>query len=188
MSQRWLLDTSAYSRRHIPAVARNVARRVESGEELLISAPTLLELLRTPLGSDVAGERSRLSEAFEVLPLSASSGELAAEAMAELACAGRDGHRLPVPDLLTAALASEHELGVLHLDSHFDELSGTDCLHFKSVAACAPDEIDEVTGRSPATRQRQLRRSLNAALSRLPIERAEALLVEFVAQTTAAAA
>ena len=37
--------------------------------------------------------------------------------------AARGAHRLPIPDVLIAACAQQHGLGVLHLDRHFDLLS-----------------------------------------------------------------
>jgi predicted nucleic acid-binding protein len=183
---RWLLDTSAYTRRHIPAVKDALRRHVESGDELCFATPTLLELLRTPRGEAVAGERDALREAFEVVALSERTGELAADAMVSLAANTTDGHRLPVADLLTAALAAEGGLGVLHVDKHFDRLATAGGLGFPSAAVCSVDDLARVAQQSPAARQRELRRTLNGLLSRLPVERAEQLLAEFTAHARAA--
>ncbi len=180
MIARWLLDTSAYSRRHIPVVREDLAQRLDAGEELCLSAPTLLELLRTPRGTRVAAERETLGDAFAIVGLTERTGELAADAMVKLAAHTTDGHRLPVADLLTAALAAERGLGVLHIDKHFDRLATIGDLDFKSAPACSSSDLTDIKGTSPAARQRELRRTLHATLSRLPSVRAEELLTEFI--------
>ena len=53
--------------------------------------------------------------------MDATTFATARAALRELAALG--AHRLPVPDLLIAACAQQHGLGVLHLDRHFDLLA-----------------------------------------------------------------
>ena len=55
----------------------------------------------------------------------------ALDAQHQLARAGH--HRLPPVDLLVAALADRHELGVLHYDADYDILARRTDLRFDSV-------------------------------------------------------
>lgn len=55
----------------------------------------------------------------------------ALDAQAQLARIGH--HRLPPVDLLIAALADRHELGVLHYDDDYDLIAETTDLRFESV-------------------------------------------------------
>jgi len=180
VTPRWLVDTSAYTRRHIPAVRDGLAQCLDAGEELCLTAPTLLELLRTPRGTRVAAERDTLTAAFDIVALTERTGELAADAMVKLAAHSADSHRLPIADLLTAALAAERGFGVLHVDKHFDRLATIGDLDFKSAPACSSSDLTDIKDTSPAARQRELRRTLHATLSRLPSVRAEELLKEFI--------
>ncbi|MGO9901939.1 MAG: hypothetical protein ACLP0J_20145 [Solirubrobacteraceae bacterium] len=173
---RWLLDTSAYARRRPPAVSRAFAQRLTAGEELLLPAPTLLELLRTPRGGEVAALRDELADTFELVGFTDNTAQLAAYAMVDLAERDADSHRLPVADLLNAALAVENQCGVLHLDRHYERAART--LGFEAEWVCDPAEIKNRED-SPAERQRSLRRELYTVLSRLPMDRAERLLAEF---------
>jgi hypothetical protein len=38
--------------------------------------------------------------------------------------AAKSRHRVPIPDLLIAACAHQHQAAVLHLDRHYDTLAG----------------------------------------------------------------
>lgn len=182
--RRWLLDTSAYSRRGVRVVGDELARRLDAGDELCLSAPVLLELLRAPRGAAVAAALEGLTDAFEVVALTPNTTKLAAEAMVTLAERSPDAHRLPIADLLTAAQASELGFGVLHVDHDFDVLS-TSGLQFESEMVCSPDDLPSGTQQSPAARQRELRRVLNRTLSQLSIDDAQRLLGSFVEQAQA---
>lgn len=174
---RWIVDTSAWSRRGQKKVADQLAEVVRRGDELAFSPPVLIEVLRGPQGAAVAEERAKLTADVPVLPLSADTFELAADAMEKLAEHSPEGHRVPISDLVTAVIAHEHGVGVLHCDGHFKLLSEHAGLSFPEDEL----EFDPPDGSSnPAARQRELKGQLNQALHQLPIDEAERFLEEAV--------
>lgn len=178
---RWLVDTSAWARRDQPEVAEKLQALLGSGDELALSPPVLLELLRGPQDQAVAEERQALTEAMQVIPADARTFELAADAMERLARHAPVAHRLPVTDLVTAALAHQHGLGVVHCDGDYAEIAEHGGLKFK----CRRIELEAGGGeskRSVAARQRELRRELFQLLHRASIEEAEAFLERAVEQ------
>jgi predicted nucleic acid-binding protein len=60
-------------------------------------------------------------DTFRELRVDAETIAVARTAQRELATKSR--HRLPVPDLLIAACAHQHQANVLHLDRHYDTLA-----------------------------------------------------------------
>lgn len=174
---RWIVDTSAWSRRGQQKVTDQLENVVRRGDELAFSPPVLIEVLRGPQGADVAEERARLTADVPILAASADTFELAADAMTKLAEHSADGHRVPISDLLTAVIAHEHGAGVLHCDGHFTLLSEHAGLSFpeEELEFDAPDSSS-----NPAARQRELKKKLNQALHRLPVDEAETLLEETV--------
>ena len=60
-------------------------------------------------------------DAFHELRMDAETIALARGAQRELA--SRSRHRVPIPDLLIAACAHQHQAAVLHLDRHYDTLA-----------------------------------------------------------------
>jgi predicted nucleic acid-binding protein len=59
--------------------------------------------------------------AFRELRTDAETIAFAVSAQRELGQQGR--HRLPIPDLLIAACAQQHQAAVLHLDRHYEALA-----------------------------------------------------------------
>jgi predicted nucleic acid-binding protein len=59
--------------------------------------------------------------AFRDLSVNAETIRMAVTAHRELGQKGR--HRLPIPDLLIAACAQQHQAAVLHVDRHYDVLA-----------------------------------------------------------------
>lgn len=176
----WLVDTSAWARRDQPAVSKGLRQLLDDGDVFVLSPTVLLELLRGPQGAAVADERSRLTAAMAVVEADAKTFELAADAMECLAAAGAEAHRKPIADLLTAALAHQHELGVVHCDNDFDDLRAKAGLEFsvKQLAVeAADDEPHDI-----AAKQRALRRELAQLLHRAPAEKAEELLERAVVE------
>ncbi|KAB2846520.1 MAG: PIN domain nuclease [Hyphomicrobiaceae bacterium] len=176
---RWIVDTSAWSRRGQQRVADQLREVVEGGSELALSPQVLIEVLRGPQGDDVAVERARMNEALPILPITAESFGLAVDAMEVLARHGAESHRVPITDLLTAVIAHEHGAGVLHCDGHYALLSTHAGLSFPQKQL---EFESDAASDHPAARQRELRRQLNQALHRLSIEDAEALLGKWLAQ------
>lgn len=182
---RWIVDTSAWSRRGQQKVADQLRAVVRRGDELAFSPPVLIEVLRGPQVADVAEERAKLTADVPVLPVSPDTFELAAGAMEQLAEHSADGHRVPIPDLLTAVIAHEHGAGVLHCDGPFALLSEHAGLSFPEdeLEFDAPDSCS-----NPAARQRELKKQLNQTLHLMPIDEAEKLLEAAVQQARSQAA
>jgi predicted nucleic acid-binding protein len=89
--------------------------------EICLCAVVRLEMLysaRDP--SDYADIEQQLS-AFRDLRMDAETILTAVSAHRELGEKGR--HRLPIPDLLIAACAQQHQAAVLHIDRHYDVLA-----------------------------------------------------------------
>lgn len=176
---RWIVDTSAWSRRGQQEVRDQLRAVVQAGDQLAFSPPALIEVLRGPQGADVAAQRAKLAGDIPVLAFSANGFDLAIDSMEVLAEHSPEGHRVPVADLLTAVIAHEHGAGVLHCDGHFKLLSEHAGLAFPETS------LKFETGGvpfHPAARQRELRNEIKQELHRLPFDQAEKLLQEWLAQ------
>ncbi len=112
--RRWLLlDKSA--------LVRGGGISDESLGRPCICAITRLEMLQSARsGTDYQRVEERLA-AFHELRMSAETIAAAVTAHRELGQKGR--HRLPIPDLLIAACAQQHQAAVLHIDRHYDVLA-----------------------------------------------------------------
>jgi predicted nucleic acid-binding protein len=112
-AQRWLLlDKSALVRgADIDPVLGEPCLCAITRFELLYSArsPRAFEQLEAEL------------DTFHELRTDAETIAIARTAQRELAA--RRQHRVPVPDLLIAACAHQHQAAVLHLDRHYDTLA-----------------------------------------------------------------
>ncbi len=126
-ASRWLLlDKSAFVRAETPPDDASLG-------EPCLCAITRLELLysaRSP--ADYEQIEDDLA-AFHELRVDAETIATAVAAHRELARRGR--HRVPLPDLLIAACAQQHQASVLHVDRHFDVLA--------EVLAFVPVRLDE---------------------------------------------
>jgi predicted nucleic acid-binding protein len=60
-------------------------------------------------------------DAFHELRVDAETIAVARAAQRELAA--KSQHRIPIPDILIAACAHQHQAAVLHLDRHYDTLA-----------------------------------------------------------------
>jgi predicted nucleic acid-binding protein len=180
LTVRWLVDTSAWSRRRIPAVGAQLAALLDEApdNELVLSGPVLLELLTEPQGADVAATETMLREAAEILAPDDETIRLAAQMMNNLAQAGTDFHRRPIADLLTAALAHQHACGLIHIDRDFELIAQHGGLAFTQRRLKLP-EADGAP--HPAASQRALKRELHQLLHQLPVGTAEAFLRRAIA-------
>jgi predicted nucleic acid-binding protein len=147
---RWLVDTSAWSRRLLPHVAQQLQGILaeEEDSELVLSPSVLLELMRGPQHEAVAEERRTLTRAMEVLGVDDRTFELAAEAMERLALHQAEAHRLQIPDLITAALAHQHGCGVVHIDEDLKLLEAHGGLTFEARKLELPPPDDNKDGAS----------------------------------------
>lgn len=116
---RYLLDTSAVARMSHPAVAARLAPLID-GAVVATCATLDAEALYSARSPDEY-ERLRADrrQAYEYLSTDERHWQRAFDAQRELARTGR--HRaVGIADLLTAVLASEHRVTLIHYDSDFD--------------------------------------------------------------------
>jgi len=114
------------------ALERAAPQTLELGE-ICVCAVVRLEMLYSARS---ASEYQRIEEdlgAFRDLRMDAETIATAVTAHKELGRQGR--HRVPIPDLLIAACAQQHQAEVLHLDRHYDTLATV--LAFKPVRLAA---------------------------------------------------
>lgn len=134
MTATLLLDNSAWARLSDPALADERLAEITdalAGGRIATCLPFLLE----------AGYSARNARDHEAvltdllsLPHFAMDGHVekrALDAQRQLARAGH--HRLPPVDLLIAALAAHHGLGILHYDHDYDVLATKTDLDFDGV-------------------------------------------------------
>jgi predicted nucleic acid-binding protein len=119
MIARFLIDTSAAARMKDPAIAAQLAPLVEGG--LVATCAVLdaeaLHSARSPAEYEQLGADRRY--AYEYLPTEDTHWHLAFDAQRVLARSGR--HRaVGIADLLTAVLAGEHGMTLVHYDADFD--------------------------------------------------------------------
>ena len=133
MSPKLLIDNSAWARlwdeRLERTTAEEVAAAIASGS-LASSLPFVLEAGYSARDAD---EHSQLTERLLKLPFFSIDGSIERRALrAQSQLARRGHHRLPPVDLLIAALADGHGLGVLHYDSDYDLITELTDLRFES--------------------------------------------------------
>jgi predicted nucleic acid-binding protein len=116
-----LADKSASERAGDPRVGAAWTAAVRAGR-VVTCMPVRYELLFSTRDADsfVALE-SRLA-ALRDVAVTSSVQRAAMTAHRELARLGRLHHRVPLPDLLIAAVAQEHGLTIVHEDRHFELL------------------------------------------------------------------
>jgi len=93
---------------------------LELGEICLCAIVRLEMLYSARSASDYERIENDL-DAFRDLRIDAETIATAVGAQRELGRRGR--HRLPIPDLLIAACAQQHQAAVLHMDRHYEVLA-----------------------------------------------------------------
>lgn len=115
---RFLIDTSAAARMRLPPVAERLEPLITGG--LVATCATLdaeaLYSARSP--AEYEQVRTDRRDAYEYLPTDDGHWQQAFDAQRSLARTGR--RAVGIADLLTAVLAAEHEMTVLHYDSDFE--------------------------------------------------------------------
>lgn len=97
---------------------------------LAVCLPFLLEAGISARNGD---EHVALAEEFAGLPSFEIDAEVELRALAAQAQLARIGHhRIPISDVIIAAIADRHEIGVLHYDKDFDLLLERTGLDFHS--------------------------------------------------------
>jgi predicted nucleic acid-binding protein len=119
---RFLIDKSALARTHLPQVGSRVAALLDAGLLATCGMASLELLFSAPNGADHARLRALTDGPLEWLPTEDVDFRRAIDVHASLAQAGT--HRsVALPDLLLAAVAERHRVGVLHYDSDFDTIA-----------------------------------------------------------------
>jgi predicted nucleic acid-binding protein len=133
VSSRLLLDNSAWMRIIGPSVPDGRAKEIagEFGEERFVAClPFMLEAGYS--ARSAAGHDDLFDElaSLDFLPVSLEAERRAIDAQTQLARVGH--HRMPPVDLMIAALAHSHGVGVLHYDSDYDVILEKTDLEFHS--------------------------------------------------------
>ncbi len=108
--------------------------------ELGVCTPFLLD---AGFSARDAGEHAQTVERFNGQPRYAIDCEVedrALDAQAQLARAGH--HRLPIVDVMIAAIADRHGVGILHYDGDYDMIRERTDLRFESVWLAPRGSLD----------------------------------------------
>lgn len=89
--------------------------------EPCLCAITRLEVLYSARSPQAVEQLEAELEALHELRIDTETIAIARTAQRELAATSQ--HRVPIPDLLVAACAQQHQAAVLHLDRHYDALA-----------------------------------------------------------------
>lgn len=116
---RYLLDKSAWIQaQYSRALATRLADSMRSGA-LTVCTVTALEVLFSARNATEYGTDYARLQALPWLDLS----EPRAAVRLQEKLVHRGWHRMPIPDVIIAATASEHGLVVLHYDSDYERLA-----------------------------------------------------------------
>jgi predicted nucleic acid-binding protein len=134
VTETLLLDNSAWARLADPALDHDRVTELADAFEAGRIATCLPFLLEAGYSARNARDHDELLAGLLALPrvsIDEAVERRALEAQRHLARVGH--HRLPPVDLLVAALADRHGLGVLHYDRDYDLLTEKTDLAFNSV-------------------------------------------------------
>jgi predicted nucleic acid-binding protein len=122
--QRFLVDTSAWIetlRAQGDAALRERVRALAAEDRVVLCDPVRLELWN---GARTGPDHRMLRELEANLETVPTTPEVWALARGLARGARRKGLTVPATDLLIAACARHHGLGLIHCDAHFEELRG----------------------------------------------------------------
>lgn len=134
MTAKLLLDNSAWARLDQRAVEQERADEIAGWLEQGLIATCLPFLLEAGYSARNARDHDELLDELMALPnitIDHRVENRAIDAQRQLARAGH--HHLPPVDLVIAALADTHDLGILHYDNHYEIVSEKTDLRFDSV-------------------------------------------------------
>jgi predicted nucleic acid-binding protein len=134
VSVELLLDNSAWARLGSAPILGQRAVEIALAFEEGRVATCLPFLLEAGYSARSAGDHGQLIDELLSLPLLPIDEEIeqrVVDVQRQLAQAGH--HRLPPVDLILAAIADRHGIGILHYDSDFDLLRDRTDLEFESV-------------------------------------------------------
>lgn len=133
-----VVDTSAWSRGHLPAVRDAwVAALLE--DRIRLSPAVKLEILLSA-GDGASFDTMQVDlDALRPAPLNRSVLRTAERAMRALARTGAGAQRIPIVDCLVAAAAQEIDATLLHYDADYDRLAGV--MDFESAWLAPPGSL-----------------------------------------------
>jgi predicted nucleic acid-binding protein len=116
------VDKSAFARMHHGAVAAALQPLIRSGQVARCGIFELEVLFSARNAKDIELTECDLAQALPLADTAQTDFQRAARIMRLLAHKGL--HRgVPVPDLITAAVAERHGLTILHYDADFDHIA-----------------------------------------------------------------
>ena len=120
VAAQWLADKSALARLAQQPVADRLEPMLING---LVATTPIIDLEILYSARSLADYESILSErrALPSYPLTEKATDRAIEVQHRLARLGR--HRIPLPDLLIAAVAELNDLTVIHYDADYDRIA-----------------------------------------------------------------
>jgi predicted nucleic acid-binding protein len=120
---RYLADKSAYEQQRHSEVADGLLKALAAEGALHMTEIVAMELLYSARNPDDYEARWDGLSSLPWLRLSEAVSRRALELQRALAATGQ--HRRPIPDLVLAATALEHDATVLHYDRDFDLIART---------------------------------------------------------------
>jgi predicted nucleic acid-binding protein len=148
-----LLDLSAWARSSHPDVVDRWAELVR--DDRLVCHPVfLIELLHNAINSQRYVEmRRNLDDAFDWVYPDAETAEIALRLQQRMASGGALGQRVKTADLLIAALAVQHGVGVLHYDGDYDLIRDRGGEPFQSEWLASRGSLEAVAGTAASARK-----------------------------------
>jgi predicted nucleic acid-binding protein len=120
-----LADTSAWSKSRVNASLKPAFDDLLVEGEIATCELVMLELLFSAQSADEFGERREQLNELPQCPISGDVWQRAFDVFEQIAALGPLHHRQIKPiDLVIAAAAEVHGVGVLHYDQHFDVIAG----------------------------------------------------------------
>jgi hypothetical protein len=127
----FLADKSAFEQQRHSEAADGLLKALASEGALHMTEMVALELLYSARNPGDYETRWNGLSTLPWLPLTKEVAARALDMQRELAAVGR--HRRPIPDLILAATALEHDATVLHYDRDFDVIARTTGLNARWI-------------------------------------------------------
>jgi predicted nucleic acid-binding protein len=116
-----LADRSAWEQARYDKAARERLHELRETRQLALCVVSLAELLYSTRNAEEL-TRTRLDlSSLAYLPVTPEAEQNLADIMAALAIRGQ--HRMPIPDLMLAAIAQSHSAVVLHHDADYERIA-----------------------------------------------------------------
>lgn len=145
----YLIDLSAWARASHPVARSRWAALVE-GDHLLCHPVFAVELLHNGINpADFQRMRNELEHAFDWRWPDEETARIALRMQQRMATSVASGQRVKTADLLIAALAVQHGVGVLHYDADYDVICERAGEPFDSEWLCERGNLESATQSAP---------------------------------------